>query len=279
MAPLPVPVPDAAPALNRLLSTISSLFKPRSPRQRASLGTSGEGIDSIEVKDRVIPSQLPADFELKPAGPEKQPWSKILDLQSADEYAESMSNPLSNKRKRSSTLSPSTAEVPIMLTHKTVQVQALLMMATDRAGIETPTQQQRMGKYSLTYPQELSFAMFSIFFIVFIGAAIIRAMVKIERQLRHYYMVHWCLALSFERRGICIRLHTVQSTQKPDDWQSCRTVKCCDCTQCSQRSWAPVGPGGGDCQEPLKEPDGKMRSGLVPETSEQSMLRMVNPTM
>lgn len=250
MAPLPVPDPDAAPAPNRLLSTISSLLKPRSPRQRTSFGTSGEGINSIEVMDRVIPSQLPAHFELKPAGPEKQPWSKILDLQSADEYAESISNPSSDKRKRSSTLSPSMAEVPIMLTHKTVQVQALLMMAADRAGIETPTQQQRMGKYSLTYPQELSLIMFGILFIVFIGAGAIRVMVKIERQLRHYYMVHCCLTLRRDRGWICVRLHTVQSTQKPDHWQSCLTVKCCDCTQCSQRSWAPVGPGGVTAKSP-----------------------------
>ncbi|PUU78404.1 hypothetical protein B9Z19DRAFT_1065086 [Tuber borchii] len=202
MAPLLVPDPDTTTAPNRLLSAISSPFKPRPPRQRASFGTSGEGIDSIEVKGRVIPSHLPADFELKPAGPEKQPWSKIPDLQSADEYAEPMSNPWGDKRKRSSTFSPSMTEVPIMLTHKTVQAQALLMMATDRAGIETPTQ-QRMGKYSLTYPQELSFAMFGIFFIVFMGAAIIRAMAKIERQLRHYYM---CKALRSRTTGRAVAL-------------------------------------------------------------------------
>ena len=105
MAPLPVPDPDATPAPNRLLSTISSVFKSKSSRRSPSFRTSAEGIDSIEVKDRVISSQLPADFKLGTAGPEKELWSQILDLQSTDGYEELISNSCGDKGKHSSTFS------------------------------------------------------------------------------------------------------------------------------------------------------------------------------
>ena len=71
MAPPPAPDPNATPAPNRLLSAISSVFKPKSSRQSPSFRTSAEGIDSIEINDRVISSQLPADFKLGTARPEK----------------------------------------------------------------------------------------------------------------------------------------------------------------------------------------------------------------
>ncbi|PUU78403.1 hypothetical protein B9Z19DRAFT_1084230 [Tuber borchii] len=103
MASLPVPDPDATRAPSRLLSTISSLFKSKSSRRNPSFRTSVEGTDSVEVKDRVVSSQLPADFELKTAGPEKKLWSKIPDLQSTDEYAASISNFRIEKGKHSST--------------------------------------------------------------------------------------------------------------------------------------------------------------------------------
>ena len=83
------------------------------------------------------------------------------------------------------------------------------MITADRAGIETPIQQQRMGEYNLTYSQELSLVMFGILFIVFIGAAVIRAIARMERKLRHHYIVHCCLALSFDRSGICTHLYMV----------------------------------------------------------------------
>jgi len=213
--------PDTARVFNSLLSTLSSLFKSKSSRRRPIFRTSLEGIDGTELKDwgapvftsfpsfQIPPSELPARFELKPLGPGKVPWLEILDLQSTDEYAELVSNPWSDKRKCSNTFSPFVAEVPIMLIYKTVPDQVPLMMATDRAGIETPTQQQQMGEYSLTYSQELSLIMFGILFIVFIGVAVIRAIAGIKRKLRHHYIVHCCLALSFDRSGMCAHLYII----------------------------------------------------------------------
>lgn len=91
MAPLPDPGPKGA--FNRFLSTISSLFKAKSPRRPPP-----DGDESTPIMDWAVPSipitpltpsqlPVPAGFELKPSEPEKEDWLEIADPESKDEYA------------------------------------------------------------------------------------------------------------------------------------------------------------------------------------------------
>ncbi|PUU81860.1 hypothetical protein B9Z19DRAFT_1121634 [Tuber borchii] len=110
MAPRPLAVPDATAVFHRFLCTISSIFKSKHTLDPL-FQTSPEEIEGIELQGLGIPSplplpptsasELPTGFELKPAGPEKEPWLGDLGLQDTDEYGELVSNPWNDKHKRS----------------------------------------------------------------------------------------------------------------------------------------------------------------------------------
>ena len=193
MAPLPIINTNATGALSRLLSAISSVFKYMSSSR--PLFHTQEGADGIAIMDSEVPSipitplapsqlPVPTGFELKPPGPEKEPWLGNIDLQGTDEYAELISNPWDDKLKRSSTFSPSLAEVLIMLTYYTVQDQELRVITLDRAGEGAPAQQQLKGEHSLVYSPELSLFIFILLIIVSMGAAIAWAVAKNKKKLR-----------------------------------------------------------------------------------------------
>jgi len=105
----PLRDPKSRPTLNSILIALFSLFKPKQPTRRPNSSTSPEGIDSMELKDwgtpsfptdtdTIEPSDPPAGFELKPAGPEKESWLVIPDLQNSDDYDELVSNTWNHKR-------------------------------------------------------------------------------------------------------------------------------------------------------------------------------------
>lgn len=118
MVPLPDTDPDGTYFFSELLTkvfdifmtlpSLSELFKP--PTQRPPPTERGEIINLMDFPVPSIsptpltPSRLPipTGFELKPAGPEKEPWIDMPWLQSTDEYAELTSNPWQYKNKRSS---------------------------------------------------------------------------------------------------------------------------------------------------------------------------------
>lgn len=130
MAPAARPDPGVTPCFkgSRLISAISSLFKPK-PSLRPSFRTpKKEKGESINLMDTPVPpiyptpltpSRLPTPtgFELKPAGPEKEPWMDIPSLQGTDDFDELMSNHWDHKHKRSSNFSPSMTGMSMMLTY------------------------------------------------------------------------------------------------------------------------------------------------------------------
>ena len=59
------------------------------------------------------------------------------------------------------------------------------MMALDQAGMGAPEQQQLEGQHCLTYSTETSLFIFILFVIVSMGAAIIWALVKMEKLRGH----------------------------------------------------------------------------------------------
>ena len=192
MVPLPISNSDTTGALSRLLSAISSIFKYMSSSR--PLFQTPERADGIAIMDSEVPSipitpltpsqlPVPTGFDLKPPGPQKDPWLGNSDLQGTDEYAELISNVWDDKRKRSSTFSPSPVEVLIMLTYYTVQDQELLVIALDRAGEGAPAQQQLEGKHILACSPELSLFVFILLIIVSMGAAIAWAVAK-NKKLR-----------------------------------------------------------------------------------------------
>ena len=120
--------PDFSPCISRLISAVSTFFKPKhslrpssrtsrasqtSRTSRTSKGKKG----SINLMDLPVPPiypppltpellPTPTGFDLKPAGPEKEPWLEIQGLQGSDDFHELTSNPWSYKQKRSSNFSP-----------------------------------------------------------------------------------------------------------------------------------------------------------------------------
>jgi len=64
------------------------------------------------------------------------------------------------------------------------------MMALDRADMGVLVQRQLVGRHHLTYSTELSLFLFIFLVIVSMGAAIIWALVKMERKIRGHIDRH-----------------------------------------------------------------------------------------
>lgn len=203
MAPRPL-TSDNLRTLDRGLEKIISFFK-SIPDYIPLSNTYPHGVESGGLMDRPVPAILPAPltpsllpvptgFELKSPGPENVPWEKVPTLKKSNEYLELTENPWAYKDKRSSTYPfLSTAEVPIMLTHKIVQDQEPLVMGQDGSGAGPLARQQLGGGYCLTCCQELSLFIFIILAIVSMGSAVLWAAKKAGRKKpsRH---VDRCLA-------------------------------------------------------------------------------------
>ena len=127
MDPLPLANPNATHVIHHLLSAVlqslksnHTLLRPYQPSPKG-----GESTDTMDWQVPPTPgtplarSQLPTsiEFGLKPPRPEEEPWWEILSGQDTDDYHELTSNPWSYKRKRSGTLSPAVAGIPMMLTY------------------------------------------------------------------------------------------------------------------------------------------------------------------
>jgi len=184
MGRLALAVSDLREVINLLLSTIRSLTKSKSSSGPTS-STSEKEIDSIDSNDWGIfalpppaypspPPEPSPGFELKPAGPEKEPWLGIPSLQNSDDYEELVSNRWNYNRKRSSIIfSPSfIIMVPSLLTYIIVQYQDPLIK------VVLPG-----GEYSLSYSQKLSIFIFGLHIAVFICVAAMWAGQKLRRRL------------------------------------------------------------------------------------------------
>ncbi|PUU81863.1 hypothetical protein B9Z19DRAFT_1121639 [Tuber borchii] len=109
--------------------------------------------------------ELPAGFELKPAGPEKVPWVELPDLQKTDEYEELTSNRWNYNRKRS------------------IEAQEPIMKMMERAGIHAHAQQQSQGEACLLYSKELSLSVSIFLIIVFMCAAAVLVFIITRRKV------------------------------------------------------------------------------------------------
>ena len=125
--------------------------------------------------DTMEPSDQPAGFELKPAGPEKESWLGNPGLQHSDDYHELTSNGWNHKRSGNA---PSMSGMPTLLTHELVQDPEPLLGA-----------QQLDGEYRLASSQKFPLGISILLSTAVLSVVGMVAIVKIKKKIRRRMMV------------------------------------------------------------------------------------------
>ncbi|RPA94985.1 hypothetical protein L873DRAFT_1383219 [Choiromyces venosus 120613-1] len=163
MAPLPVPAADATGALDSIMSTISSLFKPK-PSFPPIYPPYPKPEEAPTSPSRAPSPPPPGKFTLESPGPEKEAWWKTPGLAGTNEYAELMANPWKDNRRRS------VPEFHVMAINRTHVIRA-------------EQQQQPEVEYPLTVGEGVSLVAMAWTATILMWVCIVYFMVTFERKL------------------------------------------------------------------------------------------------